>query len=58
MECSTFGGHAELRCVRDPKRAVLLDAGGNSILEASTNSDTAMFDVSPGDLVQLRVEFE
>ena len=58
LECSTFGGHSEFRCVRDPKRAVLLDASGSSLLEASINNDAAAFDVSPGDFVQLRVEFE
>jgi hypothetical protein len=57
LECMTHGGQAELRCTRNPARAMMLDAQGNSVLEAATSGDGALFDVSPGELVQLRVEF-
>jgi hypothetical protein len=58
LECGIQGGQAEFRCVRDPKRAVLLDGQGTSVLEASLKGDAAVFDVAAGDLAQLRVEFE
>ncbi len=49
---------AELPCVRDPQRAVLLDARGTPLLDVSVQGDAVSFGVSPGDLVQLRIEFE
>jgi hypothetical protein len=58
LECGAHGGSAEFRCVRDPRRAVLLDARGNSLLEAQTQGDAALVEVAPGDLVHLRVEFQ
>jgi hypothetical protein len=58
LECSTHGGLAELRCVRQPRRAMLLDPHGSPLLEASTSGDAASFEVSTGDLVHLRVEFD
>ncbi len=57
LECTGHTGPAELRCVRDPQRASLLDAQGSLTMEASTQGDAAQFDVSQGDLVQLRVDF-
>lgn len=57
LECSSHTGHAELRCARDPRRAVLLDARGGLLGEAQTQGDAVMLDVSQGDLVHLRVEF-
>ncbi len=57
LEVSGHGGHAEFRCVRDPQRAVLLDMRGQRLCDASASNDTAYFEVSPHDLVQLQVEF-
>jgi hypothetical protein len=57
LECASYGGQAELRCPRDPQRAVLLDSRGEVLMEASTSGDAAAFEVAAGDLVQLRVEF-
>jgi alpha-mannosidase len=57
FECAGHSGQAELRCVRDPVRAHLLDARGTQLMEARTEGDAAMFDVTQGDIVQLRVEF-
>jgi hypothetical protein len=57
LECGTFQSHAELRCVRDPRRVALLDARGTYLMEGSASGDAALFDVAPGDLVQLQVEF-
>jgi hypothetical protein len=56
MECNLHGGSAELRCVRNPTRAALLDARGETLLEAGVHDDAVSFEVSPGDLIQLRVD--
>jgi hypothetical protein len=57
LECGGFGGHAELRCVRDPQRAMILDARGTLQMEAGTQADAVLLDVGRNDLVQLRVDF-
>ncbi len=57
LECNLHGGPAELRCVRNPTRAAILDTRGETLLEASVHDDAASFEVSPGDLIQLRVDF-
>jgi len=56
VEIGGFGGQAELRCVRDPKRAVLLDSLGTPQMEVSTHGDAVHLDVARHDLVQLRVD--
>ena len=38
-------------------RRILLSAGGQRLIEVSASGDAAFFEVSPGDLVQLQVEF-
>jgi hypothetical protein len=58
LECGNHGGQAELRCVREPRRAVLLDSQGSPLVDASTSGDSVSFEVTAGDLVHLRVEFE
>jgi hypothetical protein len=58
LECSQNTGSAELHCVRDPKRAVMMDALGTAQMEAHTSGDTVFFDVSASDLAHLRVEFQ
>ncbi|HTU21110.1 MAG TPA: hypothetical protein VMG10_23860 [Gemmataceae bacterium] len=57
LEIGGFGGQAELRCVRDPQRAVFLDALGTEQMEVSTQGDAVLLDVGRHDLVQLRVDF-
>jgi hypothetical protein len=57
LECAAYHSPTELRCVRDPRRAVLLDGRGGRLLEANTSGDAVLFDVAPGDLVQVQVEF-
>jgi alpha-mannosidase len=57
LECAGYGGPAELRCVRDPKRAVLLGAGDTVLLDATVQGDAVQLEVTPNDLVQVRVEF-
>ncbi len=57
LECGGHSGHAEFRCVRDPQRAVLLDARGNFMLEATKSGDAVFLEVTPNDLVHVQVEF-
>jgi hypothetical protein len=57
LECGAFHSQAEFRCVRDPRRVALLDARGTCLMEGTMSGDAALFDVQPGDLVQLQVEF-
>ena len=57
FECSGHSGLAELRCVRNPKRACLIDARGNFLLENTCNGDAVSLEVTPNDLVRLQVEF-
>jgi hypothetical protein len=57
QECGGYSTHAELRCVRDPKRVVLLDARGQLVNEGSMSGDAALFDVNPSDFTQVQVDF-
>lgn len=57
LECSVYSGQAQFRCVRPPVDAKLVDARGNHVLTLGTSGDAAMLEVSPCDLVQLRVDF-
>jgi hypothetical protein len=57
LECGAYGGQADLRCPRDPRRAVLLDVRGEHLLDAGIQGDAASFEVMPGDLVNLQVDF-
>ncbi|MBY0525300.1 MAG: hypothetical protein K2R98_17975 [Gemmataceae bacterium] len=57
LETSVHGGAAEFRCVRNPNKAMFLDARGGHLQETSVNADAVSFEVSPCDLVQLRVDF-
>ena len=45
LECAGHGGPAELRCVRDPKSAVALDARDNVLWLVATSKVAATFDV-------------
>ena len=51
------GDDLEFRCVRNPTRAVVLDGSGTYMVGASASGDGAFLEVSPGDLVQLQIEF-
>jgi hypothetical protein len=57
LEVSNHSGPAELRCVRDPKRAVLVDARGEMQIEAAVSGDAVSFESSACDLMHLKVEF-
>jgi hypothetical protein len=57
LECGGHSTPAELRCVRNPQRVVLLDAGGRVLMPGTQNGDAAMFHAGPGSLIQLQVQF-
>lgn len=57
LECAGHSGQAEFRCVRNPKRAVILDARGGFLVEASPSGDAVLLEVTPNDLVHVQVEF-
>lgn len=57
LECANYSGLAEFRCVRDPARAVVLDARGQFLLEANRSGDIVHLEVTPNDLAQVQVEF-
>jgi hypothetical protein len=57
LECAAFSSAAEFRCVRNPQRVALVDARGNLMMETYSNGDAAQFDVAPGDLIHLQVQF-
>lgn len=58
IECAAHAGQAELRCARDPQRALLIDAQGTPLLDGYVSGDAATFETAAGEIVQLRVEFE
>jgi Glycosyl hydrolases family 38 N-terminal domain len=57
QEISARGAHAEFRCARDPRRAVVLNARGEIQMEANVSGDAVLFEMGQGDLTYLRVEF-
>src|SRR5262249_3373777 len=58
LEGAVYHSQAVLRCVRNPKRAVFVDALDMSLLDANVEGDAATFEASAGDLVRLRLEFD
>ena len=57
LECGGHSGQAEFRCVRNPRRAAVLNARGDFLLEASVNGDAVGLEVTPNDLAQVQIEF-
>jgi hypothetical protein len=57
LELAGHGGPAELRCVRDPVRALTVDARGTTQTDLTTQGDAVQLDASPNDLLHLRVDF-
>jgi hypothetical protein len=57
LECGLGNGPAQLRCVRDPKRAFLVDSRGQTLTDLPIEGDAALLDIARNDLVQVRVEF-
>jgi hypothetical protein len=57
LECGGHAMTAELRCVRDPGGAALIDARGKTLSELPTHGDAVVLDVARNDLVQVRIDF-
>ncbi len=57
LESSTFGGAAELRCPKNPSRAMTIDSDGNANMELTIKGDAVALDVPAGELLRVRVEF-
>lgn len=57
QECKLHHTQAEFRCPRDPQRAIFQDATGAMLLDASTQGDGVLFELPPGDLAHLRMDF-
>jgi hypothetical protein len=57
LECGQHGGQAEMRFPRHPSRAEVQDLRGGRLREAHIDGDRAGFEVAPGELFQLYVEF-
>jgi alpha-mannosidase len=57
-ECSGYGGQAQLRCAKNPTKAIMQDLVGNVINDnLRLEEDSVEIDFSPNDLVQLLVQF-
>jgi hypothetical protein len=57
LEIGSQSTQAQFRCVRNPRRAALLNAAGQRQLDAFVTEDAVNLDVSSGDFTQLQVEF-
>jgi hypothetical protein len=57
IECAGVGASGQLRFVRNPTRAVSLDARGNDLIDLTVDGDAVRLDVGRNDMVQMRVEF-
>jgi len=57
FECSGHSGMAELRCVKNPTRACVLNGRGDFLLEAGISADAVLLEVTPNDFVQVQIEF-
>jgi alpha-mannosidase len=57
LETTSQGVQASFRCVKNPVRAYVQDLRGNALLDAPIQDDAVLLDISPSDLLQLRVEF-
>ncbi len=57
LEANAFATGAELRCVRDPRRAMTVDVQGQTLMQLNLNGDAVAFESVANDLLHLRVEF-
>ena len=58
METAGYGGTTEIRCPRDPVRAVSLDAADSPSQYLRTEGDIVHVDFSAGELLRIRIDFE
>ena len=57
METTGFSGTAELRCVRDPASAYVLDGEGTTTIELPVTGDAVRIDFSANDLQRIQIDF-
>jgi hypothetical protein len=57
LESSGYGGSAELRCVRDPTGAYVLDGEDTPSTELPLNGDAVRIDFSASDLQRIQIDF-
>lgn len=57
LECGLYAGQAALRCLRNPREALLVDARGERVQSATVEDDAAVFDVTQGELIHLKIAF-
>ena len=57
LEATGYGGTAELRCVRDPAAAYVLDGEGTASTELPITGDAIRIDFSANDLQRLQIDF-
>jgi hypothetical protein len=57
LECTGQSLTAQWRCVRNPRRALLLDARGICLREVTLQGDAVLFEIAPGEWLQLQAEF-
>jgi hypothetical protein len=57
LECGFGGGPAQLRCVRSPQRAFLVDGCGEKLSDLHIEGDAVNLDIPRNELAQVRIEF-
>jgi hypothetical protein len=57
LECSGFGGSAELRCVYDPSSAATLDGSDMAYVPLSITGDAVSIDYAANDLLRVRMDW-
>jgi hypothetical protein len=57
LECSPYGGPAELRCVRNPTEAEFIETGDSPSTTPVVDGDAIRFEALSGDLLRLLVKF-
>jgi len=57
IECAGVGASGEFHFVRNPTRALSLDARGNGLIDLTTEGDAVRLDVARNGMIQMRVDF-
>ncbi len=57
IETTGYGGSAEVRCVRNPLSAYLLDGEGTPSTELPVTGDAVRLDFSANDLLRVQIDF-
>jgi hypothetical protein len=57
VECSGYGGTADLRFARDPARALFIDGEGNQLHEVALSDGAVPLEFSAGETFRVKVEW-